>query len=237
VPSDDELALRGFLRDFSRRRPRWGWRRAATAAKKAGWVVNTKRIHRTYLIEADPDLVRTMLQTFAEALMSAEASGLCGAEYGEVSPERVNSRKGYRSRRWDTRAGSIERPVRALFQLTSSRDVDAHRRRTFAQGPKRPRPPGFRANRSRAAMNQRSCASEELRHDHVDARLLRFERAVDRGPLESTAGDIDGLCEAWLGPFAGTKATAGWIAWTTRRGRKCSTIFRSGSLFSPPPCR
>lgn len=27
-PSDDELALRDFLRDFSRRRPRWGWRRA-----------------------------------------------------------------------------------------------------------------------------------------------------------------------------------------------------------------
>jgi putative transposase len=24
VPSDDELALRAFLRDFSRRRPRWG---------------------------------------------------------------------------------------------------------------------------------------------------------------------------------------------------------------------
>ncbi len=29
VPTDDELALRAFLRDFSRRRPRWGWRRAA----------------------------------------------------------------------------------------------------------------------------------------------------------------------------------------------------------------
>ena len=34
VPSDDELALRAFLRDFSKRRPRWGWRRAAVEAEK-----------------------------------------------------------------------------------------------------------------------------------------------------------------------------------------------------------
>jgi putative transposase len=51
VPSDDELALRAFLRDFSRRRPRWGWRRAATAARKAGWRVNNKRIQRLWRAE------------------------------------------------------------------------------------------------------------------------------------------------------------------------------------------
>jgi len=48
VPTDEELALRAFLRDFSRSRPRWGWRRAATAARAAGWVVNNKRIHRLW---------------------------------------------------------------------------------------------------------------------------------------------------------------------------------------------
>ena len=48
-PADDELALRAFLRDFSRRRPRWGWRRAYTEAKKSGWAaVNKKRIHRLW---------------------------------------------------------------------------------------------------------------------------------------------------------------------------------------------
>jgi hypothetical protein len=40
--------------------------------------------------------------------MSAEADGVCGASYGEVSPERVNRRNGYRRRRWDTRVGSID---------------------------------------------------------------------------------------------------------------------------------
>ena len=48
VPTDEELALRAFLRGFSRRRPRWGWRRAAKAARDAGWVVNNKRIHRLW---------------------------------------------------------------------------------------------------------------------------------------------------------------------------------------------
>ena len=51
VPSDDELALRAFLRDFSTKRPRWGWRRAATTARAAGWRVNDKRIHRRWRAE------------------------------------------------------------------------------------------------------------------------------------------------------------------------------------------
>jgi putative transposase len=42
------LALRALLRDFSRQRPRWGWRRAATAARTSGWVVNNKRVHRLW---------------------------------------------------------------------------------------------------------------------------------------------------------------------------------------------
>jgi putative transposase len=51
VPGDEELALRAFLRDFSCRRPRWGWRRAARAARDAGWRANDKRIHRLWRAE------------------------------------------------------------------------------------------------------------------------------------------------------------------------------------------
>jgi len=67
-----------------------------------------------HLEEADADLLRTMMQSFAEALMAAEAQARCGAAYGEVSAERVNSRNGYRERRWDTRAGTIELAVPKL---------------------------------------------------------------------------------------------------------------------------
>jgi transposase-like protein len=55
-----------------------------------------------------------MVKTFADALMAAEADALCGAEYGERSDERVNSRNGYRAREWDTRAGTIELSIPKL---------------------------------------------------------------------------------------------------------------------------
>ncbi|MBU1493619.1 MAG: transposase [Actinobacteria bacterium] len=42
------------------------------------------------------DLLREMIRSFAESLMSAEAEVLCGAGNGEVSEDRVNRRNGYR---------------------------------------------------------------------------------------------------------------------------------------------
>jgi putative transposase len=69
---------------------------------------------RKQLDEDCPDLVRALLERFAGELMSAEADALCGAAYGERSPERVNKRNGYRSRRWDTRAGSIDLEIPKL---------------------------------------------------------------------------------------------------------------------------
>ncbi len=61
--------------------------------------------------DVDTDLPRAMLQAFAEALMSAQASLQCGAGYGERSDERENSRNGYRHRPWDTRVGTIDLAV------------------------------------------------------------------------------------------------------------------------------
>ena len=49
-----------------------------------------------------------MIKGFAQRIMDAEVEELCGAAYGEVSPDRVNSRNGYRRRDWETRAGTIE---------------------------------------------------------------------------------------------------------------------------------
>ncbi len=61
-----------------------------------------------HLAQASPDLLRAMLKSFAETLMSAEADAVCGAAYGARDPERVNRRNGYRDRVWDTRAGTID---------------------------------------------------------------------------------------------------------------------------------
>ena len=44
----EETELRAWLRRFSTDRPRWGWRRAAKMARRAGWNVNNKRIRRLW---------------------------------------------------------------------------------------------------------------------------------------------------------------------------------------------
>jgi len=61
-----------------------------------------------HLERAEPELLRSMLKTFVDALMGAEADAICGAPYGVRAEERVNSRNGYRPREWDTRAGTME---------------------------------------------------------------------------------------------------------------------------------
>src|SRR3954453_16115604 len=60
------------------------------------------------LAQASPDLLRQMLTTFINTLMSAEADAVCGAQYGERSAARTNVRNGYRPREFDTRAGTLE---------------------------------------------------------------------------------------------------------------------------------
>jgi transposase-like protein len=60
------------------------------------------------LAQASPDLIRELLTTFVNALLSAQADSVCGAEYGTRSPDRTNSRNGYRHRDLDTRAGTLD---------------------------------------------------------------------------------------------------------------------------------
>ena len=47
-PTEDETRLRAWLRAFSKKRPRWGWRRAAKQARREGWKVNDKRVQRLW---------------------------------------------------------------------------------------------------------------------------------------------------------------------------------------------
>lgn len=85
------------------------------------------------LAAASPDLLRAMLKTFVEALMSAEADAVCGAGYGERSPERATCRNGYRARDWDTRAGSVELAIPKLRTGSYFPDWLLERRRRAEQ--------------------------------------------------------------------------------------------------------
>jgi transposase-like protein len=66
------------------------------------------------LAQASPDLLRELLTVFVNTLMSGEADAVCGAAYGQVSPERSNRRNGYRGREFDTRAGTIDLAIPKL---------------------------------------------------------------------------------------------------------------------------
>ena len=70
--------------------------------------IDPARFLQEQLASASPDLLRSLLTTFINTLMSAEADAVCGAPYGESSSDRTNVRNGYRHRDFDTRAGTLD---------------------------------------------------------------------------------------------------------------------------------
>ena len=85
------------------------------------------------LAQASPDLMREMLTTFINTLLSAQADNVCGAEYGTRSEGRVNRRNGYRHRDLDTRVGTLDVAIPKLREGTFFPDwLLARRRRAEA---------------------------------------------------------------------------------------------------------
>ncbi|HEX8758909.1 MAG TPA: IS256 family transposase [Pseudonocardiaceae bacterium] len=91
--------------------------------------IDPARFLHEQLATASPDLLRTMLTTFINTLMSAEADAICGAPYGESSPERVTVRNGYRHRDFDTRAGTLDVAIPKLREGSYYPDWLLERRR------------------------------------------------------------------------------------------------------------
>ena len=60
--------------------------------------IDPARFLNEHLAQASPDLMRELLSTFIQTLLSADADAVCGAGYGLPSPERTNSRNAYRHR-------------------------------------------------------------------------------------------------------------------------------------------
>jgi transposase-like protein len=76
--------------------------------------IDAARLIEEQLAQASPDLLRELLTSFINTLMSAEADAVCGAAYGVSSPERTNRRNGYRGRDFDTRTGTLELEIPKL---------------------------------------------------------------------------------------------------------------------------
>jgi putative transposase len=99
-------------------------------AMTANTSINPEQFLHEQLAQASPDLMREMLATFINALLSAQADSVCGAEYGTRSGERTNRRNGYRHRDLDTRTGTIDVAIPKLREGTFFPDwlLERHRR-------------------------------------------------------------------------------------------------------------
>ena len=97
--------------------------------------IDPARFLHDQLSSASPDLLRSMLATFIDALMSAEADAVCGAPYGMPGPGRVNVRNGYRHRDFDTRAGTLDVAIPKLRSGSYFPDWLLERRRRAEAGP------------------------------------------------------------------------------------------------------
>jgi putative transposase len=63
---------------------------------------------------ADHQILAEMLGFVADRLMALDVDQLCGAGAYERRAERVNQRNGYRERRWETRAGTVDVQIKKL---------------------------------------------------------------------------------------------------------------------------
>ncbi len=67
---------------------------------------------------ADHQILAGMLGFVADRLMALDVDQLCGAGVHERSAGRVNHRNGYRPRRWETRAGTVDVQIPKLRKGT-----------------------------------------------------------------------------------------------------------------------
>ena len=81
------------------------------------------------LTDASPDLMRSLLQTMINALLSADADQVVGAEWGQPTPGRTAQRNGYRHRDLDTRAGTVDVAIPKLRSGTYFPDWLLERRK------------------------------------------------------------------------------------------------------------
>jgi putative transposase len=174
---------------------------------------------RKQLETADVDLLREMLATFIATLMGAEADAMCGAPYGERSADRVNSRNGYRSRPFDTRAGTIDLAVPKL--------------RTGSDFPDWLVEPRRRAERALVAVIA-ECYVKGVSTRRVDGlvRALGIE-GISKSQVSELAKSLDGAVAAFRSrPLEGSPYTYVWMDALTQRVREGGRIAQPSAVIA-----
>jgi transposase-like protein len=75
-----------------------------------------EEVVKQVMVREHGDVVRAALEAVCRGLMEGEVSELVGAELGERTPDRATHRNGYRSREWQTRAGTMELQIPKIRQ-------------------------------------------------------------------------------------------------------------------------
>ena len=185
---------------------------AETTMDLLGWL-------RKQLEDADADLLREMVRSFAEALMSAEVDALCGAPYGSRAPQRTNVRNGYRSRRWDTRTGTIDLAIPKVRQGSYFPDWLLEARR-----------------RSERALVQvvAECYVRGVSTRRVDGlvKTLGIE-GISKSQVSQLAKELDGMVEDFrLRPLDGGPYTYLWIDALTQKCRDGGRIVNVATVIA-----
>src|SRR5688500_5056210 len=106
-------------------------RRKEAPAMAGADRMTVEEVVRKVLLDEHADVIREAVKAVAAEMMELEVSELVGAERGERRPEdRATHRNGYRSRRWDTRAGEIELQIPKIRQGSYFPSILEPRRRS-----------------------------------------------------------------------------------------------------------
>src|SRR3546814_17153756 len=74
-------------------------------------IVDPAGVLSEALLDASPDLMRSLLQTMINALLSADADAVVGAAWGQPRHDRTTPRHAYRHRAPHTRHGHFHPPL------------------------------------------------------------------------------------------------------------------------------
>jgi len=131
----------------------------------------------------DIDWLREGVRMLAQALMEAEVSQHTGAAHGERAPEqRTAQRNGYRPRRWDTRAGTVELEIPRLRQGSYFP--------TFLEARRR-------AERALCQVVAQCYVEGVSTRKVEDVAAQMGITSLSRSQVSRIAGDLDELVEAW----------------------------------------
>lgn len=134
--------------------------------------------------EADLDFLREGIRVLAQALMEADVTAQIGAALGEHNPDgRATHRNGYRDRRWDTRAGTVDLAIPKLRQGSYFPD--------FLLEPRR------RAEKALASVVMQAYV-EGVSTRRVDdvAKAMGVE-GISKSQVSRMCGELDETVQAW----------------------------------------